>query len=80
METLKPTLQYFRVDRRSISFIKFILEACDGIATLSTLDSVMGIVIISIAPGCEKEFQEVLEDLKKEILFEERVSPLSIQT
>jgi hypothetical protein len=75
METLKPTVYVFRVDRRKISFIKFIFEACDGIATLSTLDPAMGIVKISMAPGCEGEFHEVLADLKKEILFEDRDHP-----
>ncbi|MBA3031418.1 MAG: DUF4911 domain-containing protein [Proteobacteria bacterium] len=79
MKTLKSTIEYFRVDRRRISFVKFILEACDGIATLSTLDPAMGIVKITIAPGCEAEFHEVLADLRKDVLFEDRVDPELIQ-
>ena len=67
---LKTTNLYFRVDRREISFIKFIIEACDGIAMLSTLDSAMGIVKFAVSPGCEDEFHQVLFDLKKQIRIE----------
>ena len=67
---LKTKRLYFRVDRREISFIKFIFEACDGIATLSTVDSAMGIVRFAVSPGCEDEFHQVLSDLKKQIRIE----------
>ena len=67
VETVK---RYYRVDRREIAFIKFILEAYDGLAVLETLDSMAGMVVFHIAPGCEDELDAVLQDLKKEILIE----------
>ncbi len=43
--------RYFRVDRRHIAYFRFILEAYEGMATLSTLDAREGIVVLSI-PEC----------------------------
>ena len=71
MDLLTSTIYYYRVDRSRIAFVKFILEACDGIATMSTVDPQKGIVLFRVAPGCEPDFNHVLSDLKKEILFEE---------
>ena len=59
-----------RIDRRQIAYLKFIIEAYDGIAVLSTVDPVQGIVKLSIAPGCEAEVETVLQDLKKDIMIE----------
>ena len=67
MKTIKRIL---RVDRRKISFLKFILEAYDGIATLTTLDAQRGIVLLRIAPGCESDVEAVLQDLKKDIMID----------
>jgi hypothetical protein len=58
------------VDRREIAFLKFILEAYDGIAALTTEDAVRGRITFYIAPGCEKQFAEILRDLKRDILIE----------
>ena len=62
--------RYYRVERDRIAFLKFILEAYDGMAVLSTLDSERGIVMLNIPPGCEIETEAVIEDLKTEILIE----------
>ncbi|MGD8343322.1 MAG: DUF4911 domain-containing protein [Desulfobacterales bacterium] len=59
--------QYYRVDRREIAFIKFIFEAYDGIAALRTIDPQKGIVLFYIAPGCEQQFEDILQDLSKQI-------------
>jgi hypothetical protein len=58
------------VDRRQIAFLKFILEAYDGIATLRTVNPRKGIVLFYIAPGCEQQFQEILQDLSQQILIQ----------
>ncbi len=63
--------KYIRVDRKEICFLKFIFEAYDGIATLTTVDKDLGIVLIIIAPGCEKDVEMILHDLKKDILIEQ---------
>lgn len=70
LETLK---KYLRIDRREISFLKFILEAYDGIATLTTIDPHQGIVLLRIAPGCEDEVKTILQDLKKDIIIDDSV-------
>ena len=58
------------MDRREIAFLKFILEAYDGIAVLKTEDASRGVIAAHIAPGCEKQFADVLQDLKKDIMIE----------
>jgi hypothetical protein len=68
--TLQTITQYLRIDRRQIAYLKFILEAYDGIAVLSAVDPVQGIVKLSIAPGCEAEVETVLQDLKEDIMIE----------
>ncbi len=68
METIK---KHYRVDRKEICFLKFIFEAYDGIAVLSTIDQESGIVALIIPPGCEKDVDMVLKDLKKDIMIEE---------
>jgi len=67
---LKTLKQHYRVDRREIAFLKFILEAYDGIATLKTENAIRGVITFHIAPGCEKQFAEILKDLKKDIMIE----------
>ena len=57
------------MDRREIAFIKFIFEAYDGIAGIRTTDPAKGIIRLHIAPGCQKQVEQVLRELKKEILI-----------
>ncbi|AOY59201.1 MULTISPECIES: DUF4911 domain-containing protein [Desulfococcus] len=67
METIK---KFIRVDRREIAFLKFVLEACEGIATMRTIDGPSGTILFSISPGCEHEADRVLRDLEREIMME----------
>jgi len=67
---VETTKRYLRVERREIAFIRFIFEAYDGIAVLETLDPKAGIVVFHIAPGCERDVDAVLQDLKMEIVIE----------
>ena len=67
METSK---QQYRVDRRRISFIKFVFEAYEGVAVVTTLDAAAGLIRLAIAPGCEPLAREVMEDLGRSILIE----------
>lgn len=68
METVR---RRFRMDRSGIALVRFILEGYDGIAVLSTLDAKRGEVEVSIAPGCEAEVEEVLNDIGTTVLMEE---------
>ena len=67
---MKSIVQYYRVDRREIAFLKFILEAYDGIGIIKTQDPDRGIISIHIAPGCQKQVTEILQYLKSDILIE----------
>ena len=67
METVK---KYFRVDRQDVGFIKFIIEAYEGLAVMTTVDRSKGVVELNIAPGCEAEIDLIVKDLKKELLIE----------
>ncbi len=62
--------KYLRVDRRQIGFIKFILEAYDGIANLTTIDAGLGIVSINIPEDCIDIVDNLLEILGRDILIE----------
>jgi hypothetical protein len=66
--------RFYRVDRREICYLQAIIEAYDGIATVTTCDAGMGIVEMAISHGCEKEVELILEDLKTNgVLIENRL-------
>ncbi len=67
---MKTTKKYYRVDRREISFLKFIFESYDGITMFSTIDPDLGIVEFHISPGCESDVEMVLNDLQKNMIIE----------
>jgi len=67
METIK---KHYRIDRSQIAYLKFIIEAYDGIATLKTLDPALGRICLDIAPGCEEDVALIMADLGKEIMIE----------
>jgi hypothetical protein len=67
METVK---RYYRIDRSRIAYVRFILEAYEGVANMTTLDSQQGMVRMAIAPGCQSEIDSIVSDLKQKILLE----------
>jgi hypothetical protein len=66
-ETIK---QRYRVDRREIAFIRFVLEAYDGLAVVTTVDPATGLIEFQIAPGCEQDVAMILQDLQQNIMME----------
>jgi hypothetical protein len=72
METAK---RYFRVDRRHISMLRFIFEAYEGVAVVTTLDNRRGLVVLAIAPGCEGIAEDVMADLGRTFLIEPCEAP-----
>ncbi|MEW6616023.1 MAG: DUF4911 domain-containing protein [Thermodesulfobacteriota bacterium] len=63
---MKTIERYFRVQKENIAFIKFILEAYDGMAVMRTLDPFEGVVELIIAPDFEREVNELLDNLRGE--------------
>lgn len=45
-----------------IAFLRFTLEAYEGVATVTTIDPARGLVRLLVAPGCEDVVYRVLED------------------
>jgi hypothetical protein len=67
LETIK---QYYRVDRREIAFLRFVIEAYEGLAILRTIDPDLGIIVLHISPGCEPDVEFILRDLKRDMMIE----------
>ena len=62
--------RYFRVNRKDIAYFKFIIESYEGMAVVRTKDPYEAVVELMVAPGWEKDLEEVLEGLRKEIPIE----------
>jgi len=67
--SIQTRKQFFRIHRNHICFVRFILEAYEGIALMRTIDAKKGIVEIMTAPGCDDEVDAILSDLRQSILI-----------
>jgi hypothetical protein len=70
MGQMRTVEQFYRVDRRRISLIKFIFEAYEGLAVVTTLDPAAGVIALRVAPGCEETAREVMLALSRDFLVE----------
>lgn len=68
-------IRFFRVDRRDIAYFRFILEAYEGLATLSTLDARLGIVVLYIPECFAGDVDALLTALGNEIALAEIEPP-----
>ncbi|MEW6077743.1 MAG: DUF4911 domain-containing protein [Thermodesulfobacteriota bacterium] len=75
MTAAETSRQYYRVAGRDISFFRFILEGYDGLAVLTTLDAQSGQVVLTVAPGCERDVAGIISGLKDEIMIEPVPAP-----
>jgi len=62
--------QYYRVDRKKISLLKFTFEAYEGVAVVTTLDARRGTVFLAVAPGCEQMVRNIMADLGTSFMIE----------
>ena len=62
--------RYFRVRPEDIAYVKFIIESYEGIAVVRTKDPREAVIELMVAPGWEKDVDQVLEGLKGEIPIE----------
>jgi len=51
----------FLVAPSEIHFLRFILEAYEGIGMITTLDPALGLVQLRLAQGCEEEIDQILD-------------------
>jgi hypothetical protein len=70
-ENLRCEKRTYRIDPSNIAFLKFVLEAYEGMAQLTTSDPALGLIDVYIAPGCANDFELLLSDLKKQMLIED---------
>jgi|AMWB02.1.fsa_nt_gi hypothetical protein len=68
--------RYFHINRRDIAYFRFILEAHEGLATLSTLDARKGIVVLSIPRDLAGDVDSLLAALGEEMVMTEIENPL----
>jgi hypothetical protein len=62
--------RYFKVRHRDMVYLKFILEAYEGMNVMSTVDNVAGIIRIAIMEGFEADMDELLADLGQQVSME----------
>jgi Domain of unknown function (DUF4911) len=62
--------QYYRVERRHINFIRFIFEAYEGLAVVSTIEAAAGLIALAVAPGCGAAAERIMADLSGHFLIE----------
>jgi hypothetical protein len=62
--------RYFKVVHRDMVYLKFILEAYEGMNVMSTVDNVTGIIRIAIMEGFEADMDALLAELGKQVPME----------
>jgi hypothetical protein len=67
---LKTIQRYYRVDRKAISLMRFTFEGYEGIAGVTTVNPATGLIVLNIAPGCEPDVEQVLQELQKQVYME----------
>ena len=71
----RSDLLFYRVDPYEIHYLKFILEAYEGLATLTTLNSKTGLVQLAVPPGRQDSLESLLEALGRELGLERVAAP-----
>ena len=62
--------RYFKVRHRDMVYLKFILEAYEGMNVMSTVDNVAGIIRIAIMEGFEADMDGLLAELGQQVSME----------
>lgn len=61
---------FYKVNKRDIYIIKFILESYENMAQVSTIDQSQPKIQITVAPDFLEDVLQIIEDLKKEYYFQ----------
>ena len=64
-------VRYYRVDRRDIAAIQFIIEGYEGMAVVTTIDPKPARLQISIIADQQEDFDFLLRDLQSTFPIEE---------
>lgn len=55
----------FHVERKDISYLRWIIESYDGMAFLKTIDPFQALIELEVSPGCEALVFELIDSLRK---------------
>jgi len=69
------TVLFFQLPRKDLVYLKFILEAYEGMSTLSTADKQLGIVRLSVPNRFLPDMTELLASLGQEISLQPATDP-----
>ncbi|WP_321493136.1 DUF4911 domain-containing protein [uncultured Desulfobacter sp.] len=69
---MQSVVREYMVDKTKIGFIRFIFEAYEGLAVVTTLEPGTGHIRLTIPPGRQDEAYMVTQSLKKDFYFESR--------
>lgn len=75
---MNTTGKLYFIEKKSVGFVKFIFEAYDGIAVVETIDRLTSLIKLHVAPGCEQDTDDLINELKKEILIEPVFSTIEL--
>jgi len=67
--------RYFLVDRRELAYLKFIIEAYEGLAVLSTVEKEGAVVKLTSPSSLTADLDLLLAALSREISITETVPP-----
>lgn len=70
-----PIKRYFQLDRRDLAYMTFILEAYEGLATLSTVEKKATLVSITALPWAAADLDRLITALQGEITLTEKAPP-----
>lgn len=63
--------KYYKLRRKDISLIQFLIEGYEGMATVTTVEPQTAIIQVSIIPDFISEMKNVINDLKNKYEIEE---------
>jgi hypothetical protein len=63
--------KYFKLQRKDIALVQFIIEGYGEMATVTTIDSRVAIIRISIIPDFISDMTDIIEYLKDKYKMEE---------
>lgn len=63
--------KYFKLQRKDIALVQFIIEGYGEMATITTIDSRVAIIQISIIPDFISDMIDIIEYLKDKYKMEE---------
>ncbi len=69
---MQTIVKEYMVDKTKIGFIRFIFEAHEGIAVVTTVDPGTGHICLAMPPDRQDEVNMVIQTLEKDFYFESR--------